>query len=647
MKVHAFWLLLPLAGALSCSSAGGPVAVSSPDGKINVHIEAGEGGAPRYSIYYEDSLVLEPSALGLTVDSTSLATGLELASAGKVEQVSDQYTLLSGKRAACSYQANRRVMRFKEKNGIRLSVVFQVSNDGVAFRYVVEGEGGRIRSIPSESTTFNFPAYAKAWLHPHAVAQSGWEHTQPSYEEYYSIDIDAGTPSPLGQGWSFPALFRCGGHWLLVSEADVGRQYCGSHLGHLSPEGEYAIAFPQAPERMGPDAPLYPESALPIRSPWRFITIGKSLGAIVESTLTSDLSTPAKIPDASFVKPGKAAWSWVLLKDDSTVFQVQKRFIDYAADMHWEYCLIDAYWDTQIGYDKIRELSGHAQSKGVGLLLWYNSNGNWNTAPLTPKHRVTDPAIRKEEFARVKEMGIKGLKIDFFGGDGQSFMNYYQGLIEDAAAFGLMVNFHGATIPRGWERTYPNLVSMESVRGFEFMTFEQANANQAPTHNTVLPFTRNAVGPMDFTPVCFSEIPNIKRVTTNGFELALSVLFQSGIQHYAEIPEGMARQPDYVVAFLRNLPSRWEDIKFLEGYPGKYAVLARKGQGRWYVAGINGEETIKNVTLRLSGLGSSGSGTLITDGETPREFSTKNVDGGPVELAIKPHGGFVFVTDAE
>jgi len=637
------WLLLLIGQLCACSSARMPVQAYSPDGKIMVAIELDEEGAPFYSIYYEDSLVVEPSSLGLQVDSTGLAKGLKVISTGKEERVSDQYTLLSGKRSHCVYEANRRLVRFSEASGIQLSVIFQVSNDGVAFRYLVEGPGSEVRHILAESTTFNFPASAKAWLHPHAVAQSGWEHTQPSYEENYSMEIKVGTPSPLGQGWSFPALFQSAGHWVLVSETDMVRNYCGSHLGHLSPEGEYAIAFPQAPERMGPEAPLFPESTLPIQSPWRVIAIGKSLGPIVESTLSTDLSTPSKIAGPSFAKPGKAAWSWVLLKDDSTVFQVQKRFIDYAAGMNWEYCLIDAHWDTQIGYEKIEELANYAQTKNVGLILWYNSNGSWNTAPLTPKDRVTDPKTRKEEFSRIKEMGIKGLKIDFFGGDGQSFMNYYQDLIEDAAAFGFIVNFHGATIPRGWERTYPNLVTMESVKGFEFITFEQANADAAPAHCAMLPFARNAVGPMDFTPVCFSEVPNIERRTTNGFELALSVLFQSGVQHYAEVPEGMAKQPGYVVGFLRGLPSRWDDIKFIDGYPGKYAVIARKAEGRWYVAGINGTEAEVKSIFDLSLLGNLAGGTLITDGETSREFSKKEIGGSKIEVVMKPHGGFVFV----
>ncbi|WP_410503419.1 glycoside hydrolase family 97 catalytic domain-containing protein [Hymenobacter sp. AT01-02] len=272
------------------------------------------------------------------------------------------------------------------------------------------------------------------------------------------------------------------------------------------------------------------------------LVVGNSLRPIVESTLTTDVS-PAAQSAALPAAPGKSSWSWVLLGDDKTTYDVQRRFIDYSASMGWGYCLVDALWDKQIGYDKTQELAQYARSKNVGLLVWYNSNGHWNEAPQTPTNVLFEAESRRKEFARIKQMGVAGVKIDFFGGDGQSFMNYYQDLLTDAAQAGLLVNFHGTTIPRGWNRTYPNLMTMEAVRGFEFLTFDQANTDQEPTHCAVLPFTRNAVGPMDFTPMAFSEIRGKERRTSNAFELALSVLFQSGIQHYAEVPEGMAAQP--------------------------------------------------------------------------------------------------------
>jgi len=501
-----------------------------------------------------------------------------------------------------------------------------------------------VQRITAEQTTFRLPAGARGWLHPHAKAHTGWAKTQPSYEECYRMGVVAGTPGPLGEGWSFPALFQVNKHWVLLTEAGMGRTYCGAHLAQEAPGGEYGIAFPQAPERTTPEAPLMPESRLPWRTPWRVVVVGSTLAPIVESTLTTDLSAPATPQPTAVGLPGKAAWSWVLMGDNSVVYDVQRRFIDYAASMGWSYCLVDALWDKQIGYEKMAELAQYARTKNVGLLVWYNSNGNWNEAPQSPKNNIMfDPEQRRKEFARIKQMGIVGVKIDFFGGDGQSFMNYYQDLLTDAAQAGLLVNFHGATIPRGWQRTYPNLMTMEAVRGFEFLTFDQANTDQEPSHCAVLPFTRNAVGPMDFTPMAFSEIKGKQRRTSNAFELALSVVFQSGIQHYAEVPGGMAAQPAYVQEFVRGLPRQWADVKLLDGFPGEYVVLARQAPGgRWYVAGINATDTPREVVVDPIKLG-LGPATVITDGDTNRQFRTYAVPSSPgkIKLTLPARGGFV------
>jgi hypothetical protein len=347
----------------------------------------------------------------------------------------------------------------------------------------------------------------------------------------------------------------------------------------------------------------------------------------------------------SFVKPGKSSWSWVLYKDDSTIFSVQKRFIDYASDMGWAYTLVDADWDQKIGYDSAKMLADYGRSKGVGILLWYNSSGDWNTTVYTPKSKLLTHADRQKEFSRLKEMGIKGIKVDFFGGDGQSMMSYYQDIFEDAGKYGLLVNCHGTTLPRGWERTYPNLLTMEAVRGFEFLTFEQANTNHEPSHSCVLPYTRNVFDPMDFTPVCFSEIPNMHRLTTNSFELALSVLFYSGIQHYAEVPEGMASVPVYVKDFMKEVPSTWDEIKFLQGYPGKLVVMARRKESTWYIAGINGENSAKNISVNTNFIPEGTSLIVISDGETNRTFSRKEMKAGEImNINLQPYGGFVLKT---
>jgi hypothetical protein len=239
------------------------------------------------------------------------------------------------------------------------------------------------------------------------------------------------------------------------------------------------------------------------------------------------------------------------------------------------------------------------------------------------------------------------LKIDFFGGDGQSMIDYYLDILHDAQPYGFAMNFHGPTLPRGWQRTYPDLMTMEAIRGLEYCTFEQSNADEEPTHAAMLPFTRNVFDPMDFTPMALDRINNrIQRRTTSTFELALAVVFTSGITHYAEVPAGMAKTPDYVRAFLKGVPSVWDDTKFLDGQPGKFVVLARKGDDRWYLAGINGETTEKKLTLDLSGLRVR-SGTLITDGNGDnlsfRQETIRLSADKKLEVTLPPHGGLVMV----
>lgn len=616
--------------------------VFGPDKHIRVNVEINEIGQPYYLVAYDDSLVLKNSKLGIVMTDNDFSKDLKILKVGEVSNVSDSYSLFSEKRSHCVYHANKRKITFSNSKGKMVAITFQVSNDGVAFRYEFEEKSTELKKIISEQTSFHFPLHTKAWLHPHTDVRTGWHGDQPSYEENYKQEINVGTEAPYKAGWSFPGLFKSAGCWVLITETDVDRNYCGSRLSAQSPDGEYALTFPQLLERTDSTAPTFPQSTLPWISPWRIIIVGKTLAPIIESSLVTDVSSPCRLADTSFIQPGKASWSWVLDKDDSTIFPTQKRFIDYASTMHWKYCLVDGYWDTKIGYDKLKELADYAKTKNVGLLLWYNSAGNWNTTPITPRDLMVNPDVRKKEFEKIHNMGFKGIKVDFFGGDGQSFMAYYHDLFEDAAKYKLLINCHGATIPRGWTRTYPNLISMEAVKGFEFVTFEQANTDLEPNHCAMLPFTRNAIGPMDFTPVCFSEVPNLKRLTSNGFEIALSVLFQSGVQHYAEIPEGMIRQPMFVVDFMKQVPNRWDEIKFIDGYPGKYDIIARKGDGKWYIAGINGENKPLDVNIDLSVFGKTKGGILITDGKTNRDWTRTEIEGNQVKLTLKPYGGFVF-----
>jgi len=616
------------------------LSVASPDKTIRVTVWVDKAGHALYKVYRHETLVLTESALGVVADKADFSVGLQLKPAGPATMVKDVYTILNAKKSHITYTANRRIFTFLNKTGNAMEVIFQVSGDGVAFRYHFPGRKGDAMKVEKELSSYHFPADTRAFLQPKAIAQTGWQHTNPSYEEAYLQDIPAGKPSPLA-GWVYPALFKQKQHWLLITETGLTGDYAATHLENDSARSEYHVSFPDRREVFDGGG-LLPKGRLPWYTPWRIITIG-ALKTIAESTLGTDLAIPAARADWSFVKPGKSSWSWINSKDDSIVYSEQKRYIDFAADMNWQYCLVDVDWDTKIGYAKIKELAGYARTKNVGLLLWYNSAGGWNTVPYTPKGLLLTHESREKEFARLEAMGIKGVKIDFFNGDGQSMIKYYTDILHDAARHKLLVNFHGATLPRGWARTYPHLMTTEAVKGFEMVTFEQKVADVQANHCAMLPFTRNAFDPMDFTPMNLYRISSlVQRKTTGGFELATSVLFLSGIQHYAESPGGMARVPGYVKAFLQTLPTHWDELRFIDGYPGKLAIIARRKGSKWYIAGINGEAIEKKIVLDLSWLHGK-TGHLVGDDEKDSTFIRKQVAaGGAVAITVKPNGGFVI-----
>jgi len=616
--------------------------ISSPDQTLKVNVFLKDQQL-FYTVNRNGAQVLNTSTLGLVRSDEDFSKKLRLLSVSKNETVKDTYTLKNAKRLVNNYLANKKIIHLESQSKKKMDVIFQVSNDGIAFRYNFPDRDAKVKALSEEKTSFHFLENSKAWMQPMSVAKTGWEGTNPSYEENYKKEIKVGTPAPTQAGWVYPALFQYKDTWLLVSETGLDGNYCATRLKQNSPDGNYQIGFPDQREAFTGQN-VNPESSLPWYTPWRIIAIG-SLKTVTESTLGTDLAYPAKSninPDQ--FKLGKASWSWIILKDNSIVYDVQKRYIDFAADMKWEYCLIDADWDRKIGYEKMQELADYAKTKNVGLLLWYNSAGDWNTVKYTPKNKLTNKESRQEEFAMLQKMGIKGIKVDFFGGDGQSMIKYYLEIFEDAAKFGLSVNCHGATLPRGWQRTYPNLVTMESIKGMEFITFEQDNANEEPAHATTIPFTRNVFDPMDFTPMSLNKLPNINLKTTSTFELALPVIFHSGIQHLAETPEGMAKVPTDVKTFLQEFPASWTDTKLIDGYPGKFVVMARKAGKKWYIAGINGENTAKEITFDSTTFGKKGK--LILDGNEDRSFVQSDITpNANTKITMKPYGGFVIVME--
>ena len=618
--------------------------VYSPDSNIMVEFILDSIGEPRYTVYYSDSSIIKQSKLGIIRTDADFSINLILDSISEIESITDNYVLLHGKRRNCTYQANKRVFHMSGENKIPMDIIYQVSNDGIGFRYYFPGQTDTLVKITSEVSSFHFYTAAKAFLQPCTDSKTGWEQTQPAYEEHYRRNINVGTSAPYKAGWVMPALFNYGKYWIALTETAVDTNYCGSRLSQLSPNGEYTIQFPQSTEGKTGEAVL-PESTLPWHTPWRIIAIADNMATLMESTLGTDLAIPARYDVSTWMQPGVSSWSWVIEKDEATVYNTQIKYIDFTASMNWEYCLIDALWDTQIGYDKIKELSDYAKSKNVKILLWYNSAGDWNTVRFTPYNKLVTTESRNAEFQKLEDLSIGGIKVDFFGGDGQSMMKYYIDILRDAAQYNLAVNFHGCTYPRGWHRTYPNLVTMEAVRGEEYVTFYQYDADQQPSHCATVLFTRNLFDPMDYTPVNFSGIPGKTRRTTGGFEIALSVLFTSGIQHIAETPDGMGSQKDFLKEYMAALPDYWDDVKFINGFPGKFAVLARKKGDRWYIAGINGENKEHTINLQLSFLSDTALGVIITDSIDNKNLINRSIDfSKSVDIKMYPYGGFVIKT---
>jgi len=628
---------------IACS--GGNKTVQSPNSKISFNFML-DNNQPKYTVDHADKMVLDTSQLGVVRDGINFAGDMRLESVSGPNYITDNYSLLHGKQTAISYTANETVFHLRHTSGQPMDVIVRVSDDGIGFRYHFPGDSEQRHQITKEHTSFNFSVDGRAWLQPLANVNTGFAQTNPSYEEHYKQNISVGTPAPDSAGWAYPALFKSDNTWIVISETGMDGTYPATRLQQESTDGNYTIGFPQEGEQF-PGKALDPQSNLPWTTPWRIIAMG-DLETITESTLGTDLADPAVDMDTGWIKPGRASWSWAKLKDPSVNYEDQKRFIDYAADMGWEYTLVDVNWDQNIGYDRMAELADYAASKNVGLFLWYNSSGSWNDTEFTPKSALLTHEDRVKEFSRLQKMGIKGIKVDFFAGDGQSMMQYYIDIFEDAANHHLLVNTHGTTLPRGWHRTYPNLMTMESIKGFEFITFEQANADQAANHNAMLPFTRNLFSPMDYTPMSPAPLFNAERRTTKAHEIALPVLFTSGIQHYAETAERINEITPAVKDFIKTIPVAWDEMEFVGGFPGEEVVIARRAGDDWFVAGINGEQTSKELTLDLSFINSVQKGDLIADGSSALEYQAGAISSSKsVSVPMKPNGGFIIYFSSE
>lgn len=635
-----------------CLCLAEQVTVQSPGGNLTVTV-SDDGGKPTYAVTLDGKQMLLPSSLGLRTNLGDLTEDLSL-TARRVSSVEKHYDMRSIKSSHIDYIANQLTLTLENQKGQKLEVTFLVSDHDVAFRYMLplpNGSKGTQRAlIYGEASSFNFPDGTTTFLSPQIGPETGWAQTKPSYEEEYTPDAPMAAKSQYGRGYTYPCLFHLPEGWALVSETGTTGKYCGTHLSDYEIGKGYTVAFPDKGENGGYGSEFV-SCALPATTPWRTITVGSTLKPLVETTVSYDVVEPLFEPSESY-KAGRYTWSWLIWQDAATNYDDQVKLIDLAAEMGYEYCLVDAFWDTQIGRDRMADLSKYAISKGVALMLWYNSNGSWNDAPQTPRDCMNTALARNREMQWLKEIGVKGIKVDFFGGDKQETLQLYEDILADANRYGIQVIYHGCTLPRGWERMFPNFVASEAVLASENVYFTEKAALREPFDLTIHPFCRNAVASMDWGGIMMNHYMSRDnksrhtRKTTDIFELATGITNQTSIQCVALYPNNLTELPRFELDFLRQLPTTWDETRYLDGYPGQYVVLARRHGGDWYIAGLNAQAEPLILTLSLPMFAGQAVRCYLDNKKGEPTLTTLKIDKqGNTIITIQPNGGIVLTNN--
>ncbi|WP_302323429.1 glycoside hydrolase family 97 protein [Bacteroides caecimuris] len=645
-RMKSFIVMAMLLGSSVASAENKQI--TSPDGKLVVTV-ADMDGRPSYSVSYDNVLFLKPSPLGMVANIGDFSSGMSLEKNVSTNKIDETYELASIKKSKVHYVANEAVFSFTQQGKTIYDVIFRISNNDVAFKYKMYPQGETLSCVVKQEVTgFVFPDGTTTFLCPQSKPMGGFARTSPSYETSYTAD-DAAGKNGWGEGYTFPCLFRNGDNgWVLVSETGVNGGYCASRLlGHKG--GTYTIGFPQEGEANG-NGTVSPGIALPGETPWRTITVGKTLAPIVETTVPFDVVKPLYPAKGEFTY-GRGSWSWIIGMDGSTNYKEQLRYIDFSAAMGYQSVLVDALWDKQIGRDKIEELAKYGKDKGVALYLWYNSNGYWNDAPQTPRGIMDNAIARRKEMKWMQSIGIRGIKVDFFGGDKQMTMQLYEDILSDANEYGLLVIFHGCTLPRGWERMYPNFASSEAVLASENLHFSQGSCDNEAFNATLHPFIRNTVGSMDFGGSALNKYYNAdnaprgsRRVTSDVYALATAVLFQSPVQHFALAPNNLTDAPSWAIDFMKEVPTTWDEVRFIDGYPGKYVILARRHGDKWYIAGVNAQKETLKLKVNLP-MFSNGEKVRLFSDDKALQGSVKQIEIGKkqeLQLAIPCNGGVLI-----
>ncbi|WP_051620421.1 glycoside hydrolase family 97 protein [Paenibacillus sp. UNC451MF] len=522
-------------------------ALSSPDSSIQFHVEMTELGTVQYRVLRQGQVILDRSSLGIVTQQEDFTEGLTF-SRKLSAVINESYTLPHGKTRDYVNHANELTLFFI-KNGHVLQLICRAYNDGIAFRYQLPGDG--VLEIAAEPTEFVFPqeplvnVWSQKWM------------------ECYERTYDLGMLETMDEvDYAFPMLFQLGNDgWVLLTEASVYGTYCASHLKVSSTKSRtLELAF--APDQTGPNL-----TNAPFATPWRTAIIGSTLASIVESTLVFNLNPASELEDTSWVRPGRSAWSWHSDSQSCKDHAKQVQFVDFAAEMGWEYSLVDGGWDREESTTNVPELVRYAESKGVGIWLW------------THYKRIKDEEECRSKLALWADWGVKGIKVDFFDSDSQERIQVYDMIAKVAMDNKLMINYHGSTKPSGEQRHWPHVMTREGILGAEYW---KNDLNEGPNavHNCTVPFTRNVIGAMDYTPVTLS------RVTRTGHchQIALSVIFESAVQNFADSIE--AYRESAGKPFLSQVPAAWDQTLLLEGYPGRYVTMARRNGDDWYIGAI-------------------------------------------------------------
>ena len=640
--------------------------VTSPNGKLAVNVTC-EGGKASYTVDYGGKQMVAPSALGLVANYGDFSKDLVM-KACKGEARHLAYDMTRAKKSHVEKDAYEATIGFLNSKKDSMTLHLHVSDNDVAYKYEMtrpKKDNPKSVVIYNEVSGFNFPDQTTTFVCPQITPMTGWERTKPSYEEEYTPDAPMNVKSQYGVGYTFPCLFKVGTDgWVLVSETGVSSAYPGSRLSDYEPGKGYTVAFPQKGENNGVGSE-YAGIPLPGETPWRTITVGSSLAPIVETTIPYDVVTPLYEAGKDY-KPARYTWSWLIWQDNSINYDDQVKMIDVAAAQGYEAILVDNWWDKLIGRDRIEQLSKYAKGKGVSLMLWYNSNGFENDAPQTPRQVMNNAIARKKDMAWMKKIGVAGIKVDFFGGDKQETMRLYEDILSDANDYGLEVIFHGCTIPRGWERMYPNYVSSEAALASENVYFTEHHAKKEAFEMTMHPFSRNAVASFDWGGVMMNKYfskdnkSRHQRYTSDVFEMATAITNQSSVNCVCLYPNNLEDVPQWELDWLKGVPTAWDDVKFIAGYPTKYAVVARKASasnggtasvnnGKWMVGGLNATDKPLALTLDLP-MFAGKTVTYITDqpkkkGEkffTSVKKTLKVGKDGKAKVVIQPGGGIII-----